>query len=124
MKHARDHYEDGWDSITETKSLGDIAEIIKEEGATTPRNAVKAVGEYAKIWHDQFTDVRGYGGMSTPKFKMALSDVPTKKAWLEEEERRAVPPKVRADERRARKKEEADYDKSLQQKRAKNLFGK
>tara|TARA_R110000824_G_scaffold93519_5_gene226101 strand:+ start:8410 stop:10566 length:2157 start_codon:yes stop_codon:yes gene_type:complete len=86
MRHARDHYEDGWDSVSETMSIGDIAEIIKEEGARTPRKAVEAIGEGAEMYHEQLSEARGAGGMSTPPFKMRLSSVPTKKQWMESEQ--------------------------------------
>ena len=58
--HAVRNYEkDGWDYIVECYGDGDIASIIQDANATTPEQAIKAVGDYIKVKDDYRSDIMG-----------------------------------------------------------------
>ena len=57
--HAVRNYEkDGWDYIVECYGDGEIAEIIQDAKATTPKQAIKAVGDYIKVVDDYRSEIR------------------------------------------------------------------
>ena len=56
--HAVAHYEEGgWDSIVECYSDEELAAEIEESGATTPEEAISAVGEACGIWDERRREV-------------------------------------------------------------------
>ena len=56
--HAVRNYEkDGWDYIVECYGDGDIAALIEAADATTPEQAIKAVGDYIKVRDGYRSDI-------------------------------------------------------------------
>lgn len=57
--HARDNYnEGGWDVIVECWDDDRIAEVIREDAATTPAAAVDAFRPVVGVWADRQADAR------------------------------------------------------------------
>lgn len=57
--HALEHYEDGgWDIIVETFTDEEIAAQLREDKATTVRQALASFGTQIDVWSDRQADAR------------------------------------------------------------------
>lgn len=60
--HATEHYSEGWDIIVEAWDDGQIIDVLREEGAGSEEDAIKAIAEYVGLYQQKVDDVMCQSG--------------------------------------------------------------